>query len=125
MTMIFLGYSFETKANVCVKEQTAYEVEFNYIINNDEIRCQSLKVVQDGLTVLSIANDAGTLYVACSGLGTPVAVYLGIAGLTLQTVKFAVSQLPCQPKADVLLIDQLVKENVCQELEKSGLKCGR
>ncbi len=125
MTMILLGYSFESSASVCVTEQTTYNTEYNYNITSDEIRCQQLKVVQDGLTVLSIATDAGTLYAACSGLGTPVAVYLGIAGLTVQTVKFAVSQLPCQPEADVLLIDQLVKENVCQELEKSGLKCGR
>ena len=99
MTMIFLGYSFETKANVCVKEQTAYEVEFNYIINNDEIRCQSLKVAQDGLDILWIATQASSLYAACTGLGTPVAVYLGLAGITLQTVKFAVSHYPANLRA--------------------------
>ena len=149
MTMILLGYSFESNATVCVIEQTAYKAElkhvhsseikmnFNHISEveilktdftefhrlNDEISCQKLKVAQDGLDVLSIATNAGSLYAACTGLGTPVAVYLGLAGLTLQTVKFAVSQLPCDPDSDISLIDQLVKENVCIELEKNGLVC--
>lgn len=139
MTLISLGYSFDSKANICVTEQTLYTSELNlsvaagmlgadsipFYFSTDEFRCQKLKLIQDGLNILTIATEAGTLYAACSAVGTPVAVYLGIAGITLQTVKFAVSQLPCEPEGDVLLIDQLVKENVCLELEKNGLKCGR
>ncbi len=112
MILISLGYSFDSKADVCV---------INY--NNDEIQCQKLKLIQDGLNILTITTEAGTLYSACSGIGTPVAVYLGIAGITLQTVRLAVSQLPCEETADAALIDQLVKENVCLELEKNGLAC--
>ncbi len=123
MTMILLGYSFDSKADICVTEQMVYMSEFNYVITLDEIRCQKLKLVQDGLNILTIATEAGSLYAACTGVGTPVAVYLGIAGITLQTVRLAVSQLPCEETADVRLIDQLVKENVCLELEKNGLVC--
>lgn len=137
MTLIALGYSFDSKADICVIEQTAYKAElsFNTALgildadsilfgsNTNEFRCQKLKLVQDGLNILTIATEAGSLYAACSGVGTPVAVYLGIAGITLQTVKLAVSQLPCEETADVALIDQLVKENVCIELEKNGLVC--
>ena len=99
MTMILLGYSFESSANVCVTEQTAYNTESNYAITSDEIRCQSLKVAQDGLDILWIATQASSLYAACTGLGTPVAVYLGLAGITLQTVKFAVSHYPANLRA--------------------------
>ena len=124
--MILLGYSFDSRADVCVTEQIfSNNTALNYMISSDEIRCQKLKVAQDSLDVLSIITNAGSLYAACTGVGTPVAVYLGLAGLSLQSVKFAVSQLPCDEETDAVLIDQLVKETVCTELEKNGLVCAK
>ncbi len=131
MTFVFL--SLQSKADVCVVETQSYEnnflseslnLDWNSTGKNiDEFQCKKLKLVQDSLEVLSVTTDAGSLIAACSGIGTFVSVYLGFASLTVHTVKFAVSQLPCEESMPELLIEKIVKENVCLELEKNNLKC--
>ena len=132
ITFMLLSFSLQSKADICVVETQSYDnyfkseslnLDWNNTINTEELQCKKLKMFQDSLEVLSVTTDAGSLIAACSGIGTLVSVYLGVASLTVHTLKFAVSQLPCEESMSQLFIEKLVKENVCLELEKNNLKC--
>lgn len=131
--MSFVFLSLQSKADICVVETQSYDnysLSENLILDwnstnesTDELQCKKLKVFQDSLEVLSVTTDAGSLIAACSGAGALVSVYLGIASITVHTIKFAVSHLPCEESMPQVLIEKIVKENVCFELEKNNLKC--
>lgn len=97
------------------------------------LRCESLNRLRGYLQAINYGTQLGLAAAACATIAAPpaapvsatVTAFIGIASAAISVVDFHLSYLPCDDAKHEEDLKKLIKEQVCIELQKNGVKCDR
>jgi len=105
-----------------VSDGASADESFESLVQEAKYSCEQLKRIATGLEVSAITVQIGNIYLACTGVGTPVALAIQGGVLGLQTMKVIVGNLPCEDKKQEKGEADL-KQFVCEQMAMQGFVC--
>lgn len=89
----------------------------------DALQCSTKKNLGIGLKAISFTLQGGSLYLACTGVGAPAALWIQDGSLGVTLVDMVVGELPCDDKDNDERIRELAKQTACETLTANGIEC--
>jgi hypothetical protein len=110
---------------VCMVDQQASSGDSSAadLIQLAAFQCKNLKIADTSLQAIALTMTAGSIYLACTGVGAPVSVTLQGAAVGIQVIDLIVGNLPCDDQKQEEKIKTAAKQVVCSELIRQGLTC--
>lgn len=89
----------------------------------EALQCSTKKNLGVGLKAISFTLQGGALYLACTGAGTPAALWVQGGSLGVTLVDMVVGELPCDDNDSDKRIRELAKQATCETLAANGIEC--
>jgi hypothetical protein len=87
------------------------------------LTCSTKKNLGLGTKAVKLSLQAGSFYLACTGVGAPASLYVQGGALGVAILEIIIGDLPCQDTEAEAIIQERADQAVCAALIRQGVTC--